>query len=87
MSGHKVKVTTDTNNHNSCMTTHILPYNFNICYGIYLKLTDVSGIGMQDANIMYQTFDKFQQELLTLLLFYHCFVWENCSKVSKSSIT
>ena len=46
------KVTTDTNNHNSCMTKHTLPYNFNICYGIYLKLTDISGIGMASANIM-----------------------------------
>ena len=50
MRGHKVKVTTDTNSHNSCITTHILPYNFIICYGNYLKLTDVIGIGMQDAN-------------------------------------
>ena len=32
------------------MTKHILPYNFNI----YLKLTEIYGIGMPDANIMYQ---------------------------------
>ena len=68
MRGHKVNVSTDTNNHISCITTHILPYNFNICYGIYRKLTDVSGTGMQDANIMHQTFYKFQQELLTLFI-------------------
>ena len=36
------KFTTDTNNHYHCMTKHILPYNFNICYGIYLKLTGES---------------------------------------------
>ena len=28
--GKPVKVTTDTNNHNSCMTKHILPYDFNM---------------------------------------------------------
>ena len=48
-----IKVTTDTNNHNACMTKHILPYNFNICYSIYLKLTDEIGIGMTGANIMH----------------------------------
>ena len=59
------KVFTDTNNHNSCMTKHILPYNFNICYCIYLKLTDVSGIGMTGAN-MHNTILNYQQELLPL---------------------
>ena len=35
------------------MTKHILPYNFNIFYSIYLKFTDVSEIGMAGANIMH----------------------------------
>ena len=64
----KLKVTADTNTHSSCMTKHILPYIFNICYGIYLKLTDGSGIGMSDANIMHKTIYKFQQELLPLFI-------------------
>ena len=49
----KLKVTTDNYTHNSCMTKHILPYIFNICYGIYLTLTDGSGIGMSVVNIMH----------------------------------
>ena len=32
------KVTTDTNNHNSYMTKHSLPSNFNSCYRINLNL-------------------------------------------------
>ena len=49
------KVTTDTNNQNYCMTKHILSYNFNICccYRIYLKLPEMNGICMSDANIMH----------------------------------
>ena len=35
------------------MTKHILPDNFNICYGIYLELADINGIGMPDANTMH----------------------------------
>ena len=45
------KVTTDTNNHNYCMNKHIWPYTFNMCYRIYLKLTEINGIGMPNANI------------------------------------
>ena len=30
------------------MIKHILPYNFNICYRIYLKLAELNGIGMPD---------------------------------------
>ena len=48
-----LKVTTDTNNNNSCMNEHILPYNFNICYRIYLKNTEINGLGMPDAIIMH----------------------------------
>ena len=48
--GEQRKVTTDTNYHNSCMTKHILPYNFNICYRIYLKLTEIIGTGMSNAR-------------------------------------
>ena len=44
------KVTTDTNNNNYCTTKHMLPYNFNNCYGIYLKLTDINGVGMPGTN-------------------------------------
>ena len=44
----KINVTTDTNNHSSFMIKHILPYNFNICYRIYLKLAELNGIGMPD---------------------------------------
>ena len=35
------------------MTEHILPYNFNICYRIYLKVTEINGLGMPDAIIMH----------------------------------
>ena len=34
------------------MSEHILPYNFNICYRIYLKVTEIKRIGMPDAIIM-----------------------------------
>ena len=47
-----LKVTTDPNNHNFCMIENILPYNCNICYQIYLKLTEINGIGMGDALMM-----------------------------------
>ena len=46
------KVTTDTNYHNSCMTKHNFPYNFNICYRIYLKPAEINEIGIPDANIL-----------------------------------
>ena len=62
------KVTTDTNNHNSCMTKHILPYNFNICYGIYLKITGINGLSMPGANKCIKAIYKFQQELLPLFI-------------------
>ena len=62
------KVTTDTNNHNSCMTKYILPYNFYFCYGIYLKLIDINVIGMLDSKIINETIDIFQQELLPLFI-------------------
>ena len=48
----RLKVTTDTNNRNSCMTKHILSFNFNICYPIYLKLIEMNGIGIPDAIVM-----------------------------------
>ena len=48
----KFKVTTDTNNHSYGKTKHILPYNFNICHRIYLKLTEILGIGMPDVIMM-----------------------------------
>ena len=32
------------------MTKQSLPYDFNISYSIYLKLTEINGIGMPDAN-------------------------------------
>ena len=35
------------------MTEHILPYNFNIFYRIYLKVTEINGLGMPDAIIMH----------------------------------
>ena len=65
---HFIKVTADTNNHNSCMTEHILPYNFNICYRIYLKVTEINGPGMPDAIIMHYTLHIFQQEVLPLFI-------------------
>ena len=48
------------------MTKHILLYNFNICYRIYmyLKLTEKNGISMPDANTMHLIIYIFQQELL-----------------------
>ena len=48
-----VKLTTDTDNHNSYITKLILPYNYNICYRIYLKLTEINGIGMPNVNIIH----------------------------------
>ena len=48
-----IKVTTETNNHNSCMTKPILSYNFNICYRIYPKLSGINGLGLPDALIMH----------------------------------
>ena len=50
-----IKVTTDTNKYYSCMTKHNLPYSFNICYRIYLKLNWTNGPGMLDAIIMHST--------------------------------
>ena len=49
------KVTTDTINHSSCMTKHIFPNNFNICYCIYLKLIGINGLDRPDAIILYLT--------------------------------
>ena len=40
------KVTADTNNHNSCMTKHIL-----LITSIFVKLTEINGIGMPDDLI------------------------------------
>ena len=64
----RVKVTTDTNNHNPCMTKHILPYNCNIYYRIYLKLIEINGIGMLGAIMMNLLIYIFQQELLPLII-------------------
>ena len=50
---HYIKVTTDTNNHDSSMTKHILPSNFHICYRIYLKLTEINGIGMPETIMVH----------------------------------
>ena len=47
-----LKVTTDTNNNNSCMTKKHLPYNVNISYRIYLKLTEIYRIGMPDVIML-----------------------------------
>ena len=49
----RVLISTDTNNHNSCITKHILPYGFNICFLIYLKLIEINEIDIPDANISY----------------------------------
>ena len=35
------------------MSDHILPYNFNICYRIYLKVTEINGLGIPDSIIMH----------------------------------
>ena len=32
------------------MTKHNLSYKFNMCYHIYLKLTEINGIGMPEAS-------------------------------------
>ena len=37
---------TDTNNHSSCMTKRILPFN-------YLKVIDLNRIDMPDINMMH----------------------------------
>ena len=79
-----LKVTTHTNNHNSCMTIHILPYNFIICYHIYLKHTEINGIGLPDTKIMHLTFYIYQHELLPLFVILLLFWYGNCKKVSKS---
>ena len=62
------KVTTDTNNHISCITKHMWPYNFSICYRIYLKLTEINEIGMPGAIMMNWTIYIFQQELLSMII-------------------
>ena len=51
----KFMVTTDTNNHNSCMTKHIFPNNFNIIYCIYLKLSGINGLDMPEVIILHLT--------------------------------
>ena len=35
------------------MSEHILPYNFNIWYRIYLKVIEIKTLGMPDAIIMH----------------------------------
>ena len=51
-----------------CKTKHILPYNFNICYRIYLNFTEINGIGMPDAIMINETIDIFKQEVLSLII-------------------
>ena len=80
-----VMVTTDTNNHISCMTKHILPYNSNICYSIYLKLTDINGLGMPGTNKVHWTIYKIRQELLPLFIILPLFCMGKLQKGSKSS--
>ena len=50
-----IKVTTDTNNHNSCRTKHSFPNNFNICNCIYLKPSGKNTLDMPDEIIMHLT--------------------------------
>ena len=38
------------------MTKQNLPYNFNMCYRIQLKLTEINGMGMADEIIITNTF-------------------------------
>ena len=54
--------------HHLCKTKHILPYNFNICYRIYLNFTEINGIGMPDAIMINETIEIFQQELVSLII-------------------
>ena len=79
------KDTTDTNNHNSCMTKPILPYNVNMNYHIDRKLTEINGIGIPDTIMVNLSIYIFQQMLLPQIIILK--LLKKCIKVSKSTIT
>ena len=62
---------TGANKYNSCMTKHDLPYNFNICYRIYLKLTEINVIDMPDANKL-ENFENASPYFSTFLANHIC---------------
>ena len=79
-----MKVTTDTNNHNSRKTKHILRNNFNICYHFGLKPNEILGIGMP-GTIMINYTKYINKSYCPWLLLYHCFIWENWTRYATFS--
>ena len=59
----------------------MLPYSLNLCYHIYLKLTEVNELATPVVIIMHKSIFLYQQELLLLSIILALF------NMSKSSIS
>ena len=59
----------------------MLPYSLNLCYHIYLKLTEVNVLATPVVIIMHKSIFLYQQELLLLSIILALF------NMSKSSIS